>query len=514
MDSVGFGLLACLPRCIGLSHINSVKQFTVFVGYPHEPAGQSVRARLQVGEKIDCAADSFGPGRLKARHPRRRYASAGFAIAILKDIYVAGAVACRGYLDLVEIAVAARVIFIGCEIKGRCLDQDCLCAGKHVIFSMYPDVCHVHRNAVAALAAKYHPANRLPVWRPGIHHFGPNDLHDTLLPVSDNVHGALSVPADAGAGPAVETDRTSPPDIDVHRAPAAGTIRTETRCPSWKRDKRKMAAPRAAWKGFLKVGSVTCGVKIVGATSEASKIHFKILNRKDGLPVRSVYADEETGKLVDAADQVKGFEIEKDEFLQIEPDDIKALKLTSKHTLEVGEFVSIDDIDTRYLEKPYYLIPADGAAIEAYGVIRDAMKNKGVAARSCVVLYQRGREVLIQPYGKGMVMTELRNHNEMVSESTVFDGLAKQKYDPDLLEIAGMLIDKKVTTFDPSKFEDTYEDALIAMIDAKRKGKKLPKPAPRPQENVINLAEVLKKSLKQEGLARSTKRASPKRKTA
>ncbi|WP_348625832.1 MULTISPECIES: Ku protein [unclassified Mesorhizobium] len=300
----------------------------------------------------------------------------------------------------------------------------------------------------------------------------------------------------------------------VHRAPAAGTIRTETRCPSWKRDKRKMAAPRAAWKGFLKVGSVTCGVKIVGATSEASKIHFKILNRKDGLPVRSVYADEETGKLVDAADQVKGFEIAKDEFLQIEPDDIKALKLTSKHTLEVGEFVSIDDIDTRYLEKPYYLIPADGAAIEAYGVIRDAMKNKGVAARSCVVLYQRGREVLIQPYGKGMVMTELRNHNEMVSESTVFDGLAKQKYDPDLLEIAGMLIDKKVTTFDPSKFEDTYEDALIAMIDAKRKGKKLPKPAPRPQENVINLAEVLKKSLKQEGLARSTKRASPKRKTA
>ena len=276
----------------------------------------------------------------------------------------------------------------------------------------------------------------------------------------------------------------------------------------------KMVAPRAAWKGFLKVGSVSCGVKIVGATSEASKVHFRILNRKDGLPVKSVYADDETGKPVDVEDQVKGFEVEKDEFLQIEPDDIKALKLTSNHTLEVGEFVSLDEIDTRYLEKPYYLIPADGAALEAYGVIRDAMRNKGVAARSCVVLYQRGREVLIQPYGKGMVMTELRNHNEMVSQDSVFDGLRTQKYDPELLEIAGMLIDKKLTTFDPSKFEDTYEDALIAMIDAKRRGKQPPKPAPKPKENVINLAEVLKKSLRQEGLGTPEKSAPPKRKTA
>ncbi|WP_214472712.1 Ku protein [Mesorhizobium sp. dw_380] len=275
-----------------------------------------------------------------------------------------------------------------------------------------------------------------------------------------------------------------------------------------------MVAPRAAWKGFLKVGSVSCGVKIVGATSEASKIHFKILNRKDGLPVKSVYGDEETGEPVDPGDQVKGFEVEKDEYLQIEPDDIKALKLTSKHTLEVGEFVPVEEIDTRYLEKPYYLIPSDGTAAEAYGVIRDAMKNKRVAARSCVVLYQRGREVLIQPLGKGMVMTELRNQREMVSEDSVFGDLKKQKYDPELLEIAGLLIDKRVTTFDPSEFEDTYEDALIAMIDAKRKGKQPPKSAPKPRENVINLAEVLKKSLRQEGLAKPGKSASPKRKTA
>ncbi|MBZ9974094.1 MULTISPECIES: Ku protein [unclassified Mesorhizobium] len=266
-----------------------------------------------------------------------------------------------------------------------------------------------------------------------------------------------------------------------------------------------MAAPRAVWKGFLKVGSVSCGVKIVGATSEASKIHFKILNRKDGLPVKSAYVDEETGDIVEGEDQVKGYEVDKDHFIKVEPDEIKKLKLTSAHTLEVDSFVAIEEVDTRYLEKPYYLIPADGASLEAFSVLRDAMANKRVAARSCVVLYQRGREVLIQPFQKGMLLTELRTHNEMTSEKTVFNGLESPKYDEDLLEIAGLLIDKKVTKFDPSKFEDTYEDALIAMIDAKRKGKAPPEPAPAPKENVIDLASVLRKSLAKEGIKGGTK---------
>ncbi|RUW46252.1 MULTISPECIES: Ku protein [unclassified Mesorhizobium] len=260
-----------------------------------------------------------------------------------------------------------------------------------------------------------------------------------------------------------------------------------------------MVAPRAAWKGFLKVGSVTCGVKIIGATSEASRIHFKILNRKDGLPVKSAYVDEATGEAVDAEDQVKGFEIDTDDYVRIEPDEIKKLKLTSAHTLEVGEFVELGDIDTRYLEKPYYLIPADGAAAEAFEVIRKAMEKKRVAARSCVVLYQRGREVLIQPFGKGMLLTELRSDSEVISEQSVFKEIKKVEYDSDLTEIASLLIEKKVTRFDPSKFEDTYEDALIAMIEAKRKGEAPPKSAPRPKENVVNLAEILRKSLAQEG---------------
>jgi DNA end-binding protein Ku len=274
-----------------------------------------------------------------------------------------------------------------------------------------------------------------------------------------------------------------------------------------------MVAPRAVWKGFLKVGSVSCGVKLVGATSETGKVHFKILNRKDGLPVKSAYVDEQTGDIVETEDQTKGFEVEKDDFIEIEPDEIKKLKLTSAHTLEVDEFVALDEIDTRYLQKPYYLVPADGAALEAFSVLREAMKKKRVAARSCVVLYQRGREVVIQPFGKGMLLTELRTRDEMVSEKSVFEDLTSPKYDKDLLEIAELLIDKKVTKFDPSKFEDTYEDALIAMIDAKRKGKKPPKAAPPPKENVVDLASLLRKSLAKEGI-KAPSNAKPARKSA
>ncbi|KQZ84812.1 hypothetical protein ASD64_20105 [Mesorhizobium sp. Root157] len=203
-----------------------------------------------------------------------------------------------------------------------------------------------------------------------------------------------------------------------------------------------MTAPRAAWKGFLRMGSVTCGVKIVGAITEAEKIRFNILNQQTGNTVKVAYLDEEAEEAVDAENQIKGYEVGKGDFIQIEKDELKALKLSSEHTLDVDEFVPMDEIDTRYLEKPYYLLPADKPSTEPF----------------------------------------------------------VSKQDPELLEIASLLIDKKPTKFDPSKFDDRYEQALIELIDAKRKGKKQPKAAPAPQpKNVVNLAEVLRKSLQQEG---------------
>lgn len=274
---------------------------------------------------------------------------------------------------------------------------------------------------------------------------------------------------------------------------------------------------RAVWKGFLKLGSVTCGVKLINATSEAETIHFKILNRKDRLPVKSAYLDEVTGKIVATEDQIKGYETDGGSFLTIEPEEIKQLKLTSDHTLDIEEMVDVSEIDTRYLDKAYYMAPADEVANETFALIRDALAQKKVAARACIVLYQRGREVVIQPKGKGMLMTTLRKAKEVVSEKTIFDGIKAIKVDPDMLEIASLLIDKKVGKFDTSQFEDSYENALIEMINAKKAGKKPPKAVAPPKENVVNLAEVLRKSLEQEGLSKPAKSRSagaPGRKTA
>ena len=156
-------------------------------------------------------------------------------------------------------------------------------------------------------------------------------------------------------------------------------------------------ALRAVWKGFLKFGAVSCGIKLINAASESEKIHFRILNRKDRLPVKAAYVDENTGDIVGTEDQVKGYELNKGEYLIIEPDDIKKLKPTTEHMIEVEETVDLGSIDQRYLDKPYYIVPADAMSKEPFAVIRQALAKKKAAARASIVLYQRGREVVIRP---------------------------------------------------------------------------------------------------------------------
>lgn len=276
-------------------------------------------------------------------------------------------------------------------------------------------------------------------------------------------------------------------------------------------------ALRAVWKGFLKFGAVSCGIKLINAASESEKVSFRILNRKDRLPVKSVYVDELTGDVVGSDDQIKGYQLEGGDYLLIEPDDIKKLKPATEHTLEVAETIELGAIDQRYMDKPYYVVPADAVSEESFAVIRQALAKKKAAARASIVLYQRGREVVIQPHGNGLMMTTLRNAKDIVSEKTIFDDIKVPKTDPEMVEIATLLIDKKVGKFDPSRFEDRYENALIEMINAKKAGKKPPKPAAAPKENVVNLADVLRKSLEKEGIKpeRGRKQASAsKRKSA
>lgn len=265
-------------------------------------------------------------------------------------------------------------------------------------------------------------------------------------------------------------------------------------------------ALRAIWKGFLKFGSVSCGIKLINAASESEKVHFRILNRKDRLPVKSTYVDEITGDVVDSEHQMKGYQLEGGDYLLIDPEEVKKLKEVTEHTLELEETVPLVSIDQRYLDKPYYVVPADAMSREPFAVIREALARKKAAARASIVLYQRGREVVIRPYGdNGLMMTTLRNASEVVSEKSIFEGIKTAKPDPEMIEIATLLIDKKVGKFDPKEFEDRYENALIAMINAKKAGRKPPKPAAPPKENVVNLADVLRKSLEKEGIKPAAK---------
>lgn len=273
-------------------------------------------------------------------------------------------------------------------------------------------------------------------------------------------------------------------------------------------------APRAVWKGFLKMASVTCAVKLAGATSEADKVSFRILNRKTRTPVKSSYIDQVTEKPVEAEDRIKGFELDAGDFLHIEEEEIKALKVQSEHTLAIDEFVDPDAIPSLYREKPYYLFPADKASGEAFAVIREAMAKEKVAGVAYITLYQKERPVVVEPLGAGLLMTTMRYDNWVVDAKSVFSDLRDVKIDPEMAEIAELIIEKKVGKFDPSKFEDTYENALIEMINAKKAGKAPPKPVPAPKENVINLADVLRKSLEKEGVKLPAAKGEAKRKSA
>lgn len=256
---------------------------------------------------------------------------------------------------------------------------------------------------------------------------------------------------------------------------------------------------RAVWKGFLKLASVSCAVKLTGATTESETVHFRTLNRTTKTPVHSIYVDEGTGRPVDNEDQVKGYELDNEEFVLIEPKEIKKLKLESEHTLEIDQFVDPITVPSLYREKPYYLYPADKVATEPFAIVREAMACTKMAGMASLVLYQRERPVLIEPMGKGLLMTTLRYGNWGVEANDVFSGLHKVDVDPEMAEIASLIIEKKTGKFEPSGFEDTYEAALLELIKAKQQGKKPSKSVPAPRENVINLAEILRNSLKKEG---------------
>lgn len=259
-------------------------------------------------------------------------------------------------------------------------------------------------------------------------------------------------------------------------------------------------APRPAWKGYLKLSLVSCAVELTNTTDHSEKVSFRVINRKTGNTVKRQYVDSVTGKPVADADEVKGYEIGDDEYLLVEEDEIDAVQIESSHTLSIEHFVDRADIPQIYFDTPYYVTPADDVSEEAFAVIREAMARQKKAGIARIVLYRRERPVMIEPFDKGLLLTTLRYDKTVRKPEEIFDGLGRPKLDTELIELATHIIGKKQAAFDPSGFEDRYEQALLDLIQAKQRGRKPPvvQAAERPA-NVVNLFEALKKSLAEDG---------------
>jgi DNA end-binding protein Ku len=272
-------------------------------------------------------------------------------------------------------------------------------------------------------------------------------------------------------------------------------------------------APRTNWKGYLKLSLVSCAVALypAAATTGSERVSFHTLNRATGSRVKRQFVDAETGDAVEPEEQVKGYEIGKGQHILVEDDEIAAIAIESSHTIDIDSFVPRAEVDERYLDNPYYVAPADQVAQEAFAIIREAMRKKGVVGIARVVLQRRERIVMLEPFGKGLLAITLRYGYQVRSESAAFEDVADVQLQDDMLDLAARIIDAKTRKFDVARYEDRYENALLDLVKAKQAGRELqPVATPRPS-NVINLMDALRRSIaaEKEQPAKSNARETP-----
>jgi DNA end-binding protein Ku len=271
-------------------------------------------------------------------------------------------------------------------------------------------------------------------------------------------------------------------------------------------------AVRAYWKGSLKLSLVSCPVLLYPASTSVDKTRFHLINKETGNRLKQQMVDSETGDVVERDQKGRGYELKKGEYVEIEKDELQAVQIESNHTIDIDSFVPRDEIDKRYLNHPYYIAPDGKAGIDAFAVIRDAMKDQDRVALARIVLTNREHIIAIEPLGKGLLGTTLRYPYELREEGAYFDDIKSPKISKDMIELASHILDTKAAHFDPSKFKDEYENALKTLVRRKAAGKTI-KVEERGKKtgNVINLMDALKQSLK----GRAAKRGvhSPARRT-
>ena len=237
-----------------------------------------------------------------------------------------------------------------------------------------------------------------------------------------------------------------------------------------------------------------------------------MINKETGNRLKQQMVDGKTGEVVEDGQKGRGYELKKGEYVEVEKEELEAVQIESHHTIDIDSFVPKDEIDQRYLNHPYYIAPDGKAGVDAFAVIRDAMKDQDRVALARIVLTNREHVIAIEPFGKGLLGTTLRYPYELRDADDYFDGIKNPKISKDMIELAGHILDTKAAHFDPSKFKDEYEDALRKLVKRKAAGKTIEtaEPEERPT-NVINLMDALKQSLKERRGAKSSTRSSARR---
>lgn len=254
---------------------------------------------------------------------------------------------------------------------------------------------------------------------------------------------------------------------------------------------------RPTWQGHLRLSLVTCPVAMYAAVSPGGEVRFNLLHPKTHNRIKMVATDPDLGP-VDRADLVKGYEVEKDRYVILTPEEIESVRLESTRTIDIERFVDAGDIDRLYWDNPYFLVPDGKLALDAYTVIRDAMAGASKIALGRVVMHTRERLLAIEPRDNGLVAYTLRSHDEVRDAGELFDDIPDRKADPQMVAIAEKIIEQQEGPFDPSQFKDRYEDALRALIKQKEKGGKAKVTVEAPENtNVVDLMEALRKSLGQ-----------------
>ena len=254
-------------------------------------------------------------------------------------------------------------------------------------------------------------------------------------------------------------------------------------------------APRAYWKGYLKLSLVSCPVALFPASTEREKITFNQINKKTGNRIKFRKVDAETGDEVDSSDIVKGYEVGKGEYIEIEPEELEAIAIESKRTIEIDEFVPKKEIDELYLNSPYYIVPDGEVGQQAFAVIREAIRKEGMVALARVVFTSREHVIALEPRGKGLLGMTLRYPYEVRKEDEYFDDIEDEKIPKDMMELASHIVETKSGHFKPEEFEDHYEDALKELLKKKQSGEKIEAPRQRESAKVISLMDALRRSV-------------------